>query len=135
MLGFNSAQIGGTTRTADAADIVASTPSGNLMIIECTTGLLKSDKISRLIERTELAKKRLHSSGNTFQKVLPVIVTSKPKNEIQADLREVQSKGVAVVTKENLEATLALTMAMQNPETIFNQLLESVQPKQNFMGY
>ncbi len=36
MLGFSVAQLGGTPRTQDAADLVATTPSGHFAVIECT---------------------------------------------------------------------------------------------------
>ncbi|MBU6460986.1 MAG: hypothetical protein KGQ58_08980 [Proteobacteria bacterium] len=63
--------------------------------------------------------------------MLPVIVTSKPNNEIKADLEEVQGKGVAVVTREIMEAALSQTIALPDAESIYNQLWESVQSKQN----
>lgn len=130
MLGFNTSQVGGTANTAEAADIVAMTPYGNALIMECTTGLLKSDKVAKLVERSEIVKKRLSSSGNNHLKVLSVIVTSKPKDEVKADFEEVQNKGIAVITKEDLEAALSQTIMLSDAEVIFNKLLEITQ-KQN----
>lgn len=49
LLGFSTTHIGGTAKTSDAPDLIASTPGGDLVIIECTTGILKEDsKLSHL---------------------------------------------------------------------------------------
>jgi hypothetical protein len=135
MLGFSTSQVGGRENTSDAADIVATTPSGNILIVECTTGLLKSDKVAKLVERSEIVRKRLISSGNHHLRVLPVIVTSKPKDEVKADIEEVRNKGVAVVTKENLESALSQTIVLPNAEMIFDSLWQEIQPKQNKLNF
>lgn len=134
MLGFSPSQVGGRENTSDAADIVATTPSGNILIVECTIGLLKSDKVAKLVERSELIRKRLALSGNHHLKVQPVIVTSKPKDEVKADIEEVKNKGVAVMTKEDLESALSRTIVLPNSEIIFDQLWQTAQPKQNPLG-
>ena len=134
MLGFSTSQIGGRENTSDAADIVATTPRGNILIIECTTGLLKSDKVAKLVERSEIVRKRLISSGNQHLKVLPVLVTSKPKDEVKADIEEVKNKGIAVFTKEDLESALPQTVVLPDAELIFDRLWQEAQPKQNRLG-
>ena len=107
----------------------------SILIVECTTGLLKSDKVAKLVERSEIVRKRLISSGNHHLRVLPVIVTSKPKDEVKADIEEVRNKGVAVVTKENLESALSQTIVLPNAEMIFDSLWQEIQPKQNKLNF
>lgn len=135
MLGFSTAQVGGRENTSNAADIVATTPSGNILVVECTTGLLKSDKVAKLVERSEIVRKRLISSGNHHLKVLSIMVTSKPKDEVKADIEEVRNKGVAVVTKEDLESALSQTIVLPNAEIVFDSLWQQVQPKQNQLNF
>lgn len=130
MLGFSTSQVGATAQTSDAADIVAATPQGNILIVECTTGLLKSDKVAKLVERSELVRKRLIASGNHHLKVLPVMVTSKPKDEVKADIDEVQNKGVAVVTKEDLKAMLSQTIVFPDADVIFDRAWKKAQTPQ-----
>src|SRR5439155_16879308 len=43
LLGFSATRIGGTGKMSDAPDLIAATPMGNLVVIECTTGILKED--------------------------------------------------------------------------------------------
>ena len=135
MLGFSVAQVGGTARTADAADIVATTPSGNVLVVECTTGLLKAEnKLAKLVDRAEVIRKRLDSSGNSHLKILPVIVTAKSRDEIRADLEQALKLGVVVVTKETLIERLSQTIVVTDADRIFEQALESIRPRQESLG-
>lgn len=135
MLGFNVTQAGGTPRTSDAPDIIATTPKGNIAIVECTTGLLKAEnKLAKLVERTELVRKRIASSGNGHLKLLPVIVTAKSKEEVRADLDQAQELGVAVVTRETLEEIIPQTVVAVDADTIFERALDSVQLKEGQIG-
>lgn len=130
MLGFNVNQIGGTGRSSDAPDILATSPQGNVLVVECTTGLLKAEnKLANLIDRTEAVKKRLASSGNGHLKLLPVIVTAKTKDEVKADLEQAQKLGILVVTQESLNELMQQTISAPDSEAIFARAWDSVQPK------
>jgi hypothetical protein len=130
MLGFGITQVGGTARTSEAPDILATTPQVNILVVECTTGLLKAEnKLANLIDRTEAVRKRLVSSGNGHLKLLPVIVSSKTKEEIKADLEQAQKLGVVVLTRETLLELLQQTIAAPDPEAIYTLAWAGVQPK------
>jgi hypothetical protein len=135
MLGFSINQVGGTARTSDAPDILATSPKGNILVVECTTGLLKAEnKLANLIDRTEAIRKRLAISGNSHLKLLPVIVTAKTKEEIKADLEQAQKLGVLVVTQEVLQELLQQTIAAPDPEAIYTRAWNGVQPKPDWIG-
>jgi len=120
MLGFGVAHLGATAKTQDAPDLVATTPRGHFLVVECTTGLLKAEnKLARLIERSELLRRRLDASGNRHLRILPAIVTSKSRDDIKADLEQAERLGVFVVTKESLQDALARTLVLPDAETIY----------------
>lgn len=122
MLGFGVAHLGGTAKTQDAPDLVATTPRGNFAVIECTTGLLKAEnKLPRLIERAETLRRKLDASGNRHLHVLPVIITSKDREEVKADLEQAEKLGVVVVTKESLQQALNRTLVLPNAESIYTE--------------
>ncbi len=126
MLGFSVSQPGGTPRTSDSVDVIATTPSGNMALIECTTGLLKAgSKLANLVARTEAIKKRMQS-GHNHLKILPVMVTALTREEVRSELEEAHKHGVAVITKEDLLETLSQTIVVSNSEVIFERLQESV---------
>lgn len=133
MLGFNVTQAGGTERSSDAPDILATSPQGNLLVVECTTGILKAqNKLANLVERTEVIRKRMMASGNGHLKLLPVIVTSKTKEEVRGELQQAEQSGVIVVTRETLEELLRETIALPNTEEIYMRGWQSIQPKQDY---
>ena len=103
LLGFSATHIGGTGKTSDAPDLIAATPLGNLVVIECTTGILKEDsKLPHLVQRTEKVRQSLAASGNQHVRVLPVLVTTKTRDEVKAELEQAYKLGVLVATKEIL---------------------------------
>src|SRR5262249_16357023 len=104
MLGFSVAHLGGTGRTQDAADLIATTPKGDFAVIECTTGLLKADnKLSLLVERAERVRQGVAASNNRHLRVLPVIVSSKTRDEIRADIEQAEKLGVLVMSREDID--------------------------------
>ena len=127
MLGFSVAHLGGTKKTQEAPDLIATTPRGNFAVIECTTGLLKAEnKLALLVERTEVMRRRLEASGNRHLHILPVIVTSKSQEEIKADLEQAEKFGVFVLTRESLEEALRRTLFFPNAEALFAEAKQSV---------
>ena len=134
ILGFSVTQIGGTARTSDAPDILATSPKGNILVVECTVGLLKAEhKLAILVDRTEAVRKRLIASGNGHLKILPIIVTAKTKEEVKADLDQARNLGVIVVTQETLLDLFQQTIAAPDAEIIYERALDSLSPKSNFM--
>lgn len=120
MLGFSTANLGGTARTQDFADLIATTPSGHFLVIECTTGLLRADdKLPKLIQRTQLAREHIQSLRHL--KVLPVLVTSRPREEVRADLDQAERLGVLVITKEDLDTANQRTLTSNNADSLFSE--------------
>lgn len=127
LLGFSTATLGGTARTQDFADVIATTSEGHIVVIECTTGLLKADnKLPQLIQRTQLVRARIQSSDNRHLKVLPVLVTSKTREEVRADLDQAERLGVLIVTKEDLDDAPSRTLTMPNADALFREAEETV---------
>ena len=127
MLGFSVAHLGGTDKTQNAPDLIATTPRGNFAVIECTTGLLKAEnKLALLVDRTEALRRRLEASGNRHLNVLSMIVTSKTREEINADLEQAEKLGVAVLSKESLEDALKRTLVLPDAELLFAEAEQAV---------
>jgi hypothetical protein len=128
LLGFSIAQLGSTERTQDAADVIAVSPSGQYAIIECTTGLLRSDnKMPLLIARTEAVRRRLIAANQSHLKVLPVMVTSRTREEVRADIEQAEKLGVLVLTQEWLEQAATRTLIAPNADELFAQAEKTVQ--------
>lgn len=127
-LGFSVLHLGQTERTRDAPDLIATTSGGDFAVIECTTGLLKADnKLASLVERASRIRKRLVECGSSHLRVLPIIVTSRTRDEVAADLEQAKSLGVVVVTRENITESLGRTLLMPNADEIYKEGIDSVQ--------
>jgi hypothetical protein len=71
MIGFSAAHLGSTTRTQDAADLIVTSPAGHFAVVECTTGLLRTDnKLPTLVARATEVRKRLDSGNNRHLAVI-----------------------------------------------------------------
>jgi hypothetical protein len=126
MLGFSVAHLGGTPRTRDAADLIVTSPSGNYAVVECTTGLLKAEnKLARLHQRAQTVRDALAGS-NAHLRVLPIMVTSRPTNEITPDLEAAMSLGIYVMTRENLENAINQTLMQPNADQLYAQTEQAV---------
>lgn len=130
MLGFSVTPIGGHKKTSDAPDLIAVAPSGDMLIVECTTGILKEDsKLSHLIQRTEKIKQTLAASENRHIKIVPIIVTTKTKEEVKADIDYAYKNRVFVATIDMFEEVLGRTFVFPNANSIFSNLEKAI--KQN----
>jgi len=92
--------------------------------VERTTGLLKAEhKMSRVVERTERVR-RLVRQG---LKVLPVIATSLPRNDVKADLEAAEKLGVLVLAREQLEELLTLrSFGFPNADALYAEAERAV---------
>src|SRR5262249_27073320 len=121
------AQLGSTSRTTDAADLIATTPSGHFGVIECTTGLLKAEnKLAMLHQRAQAVRARLAASNSSFARVLPIIVTSRTVNEVTPDIEFAERLGILVMTRETLDQAIARTLTQPNPDQIYTEAEQAV---------
>jgi hypothetical protein len=120
MLGFSAAHLGAMPKSQDAADLLMTTPTGHFAVIECTTGLLKAEnKLALLHARAQSVRHGLDASNNKFQRVLPVIVTSRTKNEVAPDIETAEKLGIYIVTREGLEQVIPQTMYQPNADQTY----------------
>ena len=132
LLGFSATRIGGTGKTSDAPDLIAATPMGNLVVIECTTGILKEDsKLSHLFQRTEKVRQSLVACGNQHLKVLPVIVTTKTRDEVKPELDQAHKLRVLVVTSEDFPQMINRTLLLPDPNRLYAEAEEALRRLQN----
>jgi hypothetical protein len=127
MLGFSVAHLGGTPKTQDAADLIATTPGGHFAVIECTTGLLKAEnKLSLLHDRTESVRRSLTASNQAYLRVIPVIVTSKTSDEVKPDMEQAERLGILVITRESFEQVINRTLVLPNADRLYEESERSI---------
>jgi len=128
MLGFDAVQFGSTARTQDFADLILMTPKGHAAIIECTTGLLRADnKLPKLVARHSNVRARLDQSNNRHIKLLPIMISNLTKMELQADLEQAERLGVGVMTREDLDQLVNLTITTTNADELFARAEKNIE--------
>lgn len=102
ILGFS----GGVINETNAPDLILSTPSENLVIIECTTRIADFyAKLGKLVDRKNSLITLLESSGDS-RKVYSYLVCGLPKNQIAHDENYFAKHKVTLLTKESLDELL-----------------------------
>lgn len=89
---------------SDAPDIIVSTPSGRILLVECT--LRTSDlatKVGKLIDRRMALLKALNSSNHSAD-VFSALVCRVPRDQLAADPEELRKQNVLLVTETEIES-------------------------------
>lgn len=125
--GFSGATLGLTPLLKEAPDVIVTTPNGRFAVVECTMGLLKADnKLPKVVARANQVREKLEKSGNGHLPVLPVMVTSLSRSDVEAELPQAAAHGVHVLTREDIERGVAASFVLPDPERIFNDALRAV---------
>lgn len=127
ILGFSVSHHGKIPKLQDGPDIIALTPIGNIGVIECTSGLLdKDDKLAKLVQRTNLIRKKLEETGFGYLLVQPVIITRLTRSEVSGHLEEAGKHDIAVICKEELTELLDRATFLPDPEGLFKEAIRLI---------
>jgi len=128
LLGFSPALLSASNRTTDAPDILLCTPAGHYAVVEVTTGLPKTErKMPNLDARAQAVRRMLDASNNKHLRVLPILVTSKYREDIKSELADTEKLGICVIAREDIDALLARTLLPLNPEQLYQDAERAVQ--------
>lgn len=120
MLGFSVAHLGAETKTQDAVDILAASPAGNFALVECTTGVIAADKkVANLVSRCALVAEKLKHASHNNVRVLPILVTSKSRDEVIHEIEPARERGVLVLTRDDLVELLNRTDVLPNADQLY----------------
>lgn len=131
-MGFSAASFGTHPKTRDAFDVIATTPRGDFLVVECTLGLLREDgKLSKLVARTAKVRDSLASSNMKHLRVLPVVVTAMTAEQVAADAGPAADLGVLVITREDLDEMQNELVRFPDADSFFERGLRAVQDRQS----
>lgn len=131
-LGFSVASFGTHPKTRDTFDVIATTPRGDFLVVECTLGLLRAEgKLSRLAARTVNVRDSLAASNMKHLRVLPVIVTALSSEQVAADAGPAADLGVLVITREDLDEVQSELVRFPDADSLFERGLRAVQDRQS----
>lgn len=127
MLGFNTCHLGGTKILQDGPDILGATPSGDIVVVECTIGTLKTDsKMHKLLARTAAVRDQVSRAGNAHLSVLPVMVTTLSREDIMSELYDATSNGVYVIAGSDIREAISRTLILPDADKLFAEAEKSL---------
>jgi hypothetical protein len=110
----------------DAPDIIAITPSGSILILECTTKIADfSSKLGKLVDRRSGLSKSLHSSSHHSQ-VHAALVCNLPRDQIAVKEDELLQHGIHLATREDIAHAFDLTQIPKNPDDLLNKAAQEM---------
>lgn len=135
-LGFSAVRLGGHPKLQEGPDIIATTPGGNVCVIECTVGLLDNkDKLAKLIYRATKIKSRLAETGLADISVLPVIVTSLSREDVRGDIDKAAKHQIAVICKEELDGLFNKLSLPPHPDSLFRAARRYIPTERGGVGH
>jgi hypothetical protein len=127
MLGFSVTQHGRTQKLSNAPDIIAITPGGHVAVVECTLGLPdQNDKTDKVLQRTETLRRALSNAGWPGVQLLPIVVTLLTKAEIEGQRKAAESKGVVIISREDIESALIQVRIPVDADRLFQATMEGL---------
>lgn len=133
LLGFTSAHYGRNPKLQDGPDILASTPQGNICIMECTIDIPHVNKLDKAAQRATKIREKLKSKFPQF-KIQPAVVTLLPREEAKIHFDIASKHSIAVICREDLERHLQQIHFPLNPEMLFEEIVKLIPPTQQLMN-
>lgn len=128
LLGFSPA----LQLETDAPDLIVTTPSGRLVIVECTTRIADfASKIGKLVDRRGALSKSLSASGHPA-KVYSVLVCRLPRDQISAHAEDAHTHKTILVAGEELEKSFERVRFPSDPDRLLDDALNKLGPNLPF---
>jgi hypothetical protein len=96
-----------------------------VLLVECTAGVLKADKVALLARRVEALRERLSESGSSFLRVVPMMCTSLKRSAAQAGIEMAEKLGILVACREDIDSQLQRTVMMPNASARFEEAVKA----------
>lgn len=119
VLGFSPAHLGDIPAMQDAPDIVVATPLGHIALVECTTGMVKQDKLLTLRARAAAVRQKLDAVKLGTFRVLAVLVCARPDSEVEPERDAAAQMGVAVLSMADFDDLLQRASWMPDSERVY----------------
>jgi len=112
---------------SDAPDIIASTPLGKILIIECTLKISDiHSKIGKLVNRRGKLIDALKDGGHSVFNVIAVLVCAESPDKISSiEVDSWQKNQILLVTKSDIESLMRRLKYSDDPDKIIDDALSS----------
>lgn len=127
MLGFSVTQHGRSQKLTDGPDILAFTPKGALLVVECTTGMPdEDDQVAAIKKRVARIRRALEATGWRDVTIHPLIATPLRNADAAEHRQSAEGRGVIVLCQEDLGAALSRVRMMPDADEYLEDLLTTL---------
>jgi hypothetical protein len=120
VLGFSAA----VQLETNSPDIVVATPTGRIVLVECTTRIADvGSKIGQLVDRRGALQKTLRA-GNRAVDVTAALVCRLPRDQIAAKMGDIRAMGIMLVAAEELNEALTRAQLSADADQFLTQALQ-----------
>ena len=124
--GFQALHLGNVPSLRDAPDILCLSPSGQLLLVECTTSDIDPPRLRRLADRRERVASTIVKGGLPVQPPLALVVTRLTRNDTQAIWPDAKRFGISIFGIEQVEQLRATSEGPPRPTQIFDEIKQFV---------
>ncbi len=118
----------------DSPDIIVTTPSGRLLIVECTIRMADfSLKLGKLVDRRGSLSKALHASHHYFR-ADAALVCALPKDQIAMRVDDAATHKVILVTKEELVLAFDQLRFSNDPDEMIDNAIAKLGMGRNIIN-
>lgn len=123
IFGFNQIQ----PLATDGPDIIASTPRGQIIVVECTLKISDAHtKFGKLVQRRGAVVDALKQAGHSTRKVIAILVCPLTKDQIpDIDSKEWSENKILLLTKPDIEELLLRTRSIIDPDDLLDEAVNS----------
>ena len=121
LLGFTV----GAPSEGEAPDLIAVTPAGRLLLVECTVSVKDiHTKMGKLVDRRE-SLRNAQGSANAMSEPIAILVCKAPRAGI-ANAADAKKHGVILWAGEQIQEGIVRAVVPNNPDEIMERALESL---------
>lgn len=117
----------------DSPDLVVTTPSGKLVIVECTIRIADfSSKLGKLVDRRGSLSKALQASSH-HSSVHAALVCAMPRDQIAMHTVELETHQVILITRDDLTEAFEQLRFPSNPDEMLDNLVARLTARRNVL--
>ena len=117
-----------------APDILITTPTGQLAIVECTIKIADfSNKLGKLVDRRNTLMKSLKDAGHN-SRVDAFLICASPKASIPIEDRQLTQHKVTLLCQEDISKAFDELRHPRNPDTLLDEAASAIAKGQHIIG-
>jgi hypothetical protein len=130
VLGFSPIHL--RAKSAQPLDLIAFSSQGNILVIECTSGGLKTDnKLQLLLDRTKAVRDCLDRTNHEKLICTPVMVAFRDRSDLSLDIETYEQRGIAVFTRDDINGILGITFSYPRSDVLVAELRKRIDDARN----